>query len=199
MAKYCVGLTGGIASGKSTVAKVFESLGIVIADADHIAHQITQKNGEAMVLIQRYFGDEVLVNGALNRTLMREKIFHNPQDKQKLERILHPIIEKKLLLTVEKATSPYVILDVPLLFQVPNLKKRCQRILVIDCNENVQKERIFKRNGWDNKTIEAVMNAQISRQERLKYADDVIKNNHFLDHLILKIKEKHAFYLKQLE
>lgn len=130
---------------------------------------------------------------------MREKIFHNPQDKQKLERILHPIIEKKLLLTVEKATSPYVILDVPLLFQVPNLKKRCQRILVIDCNENVQKERIFKRNGWDNKTIEAVMNAQISRQERLKYADDVIKNNHFLDHLILKIKEKHAFYLKQLE
>ena len=194
--KSIVGLTGGIGSGKSTAAKIFESLGIVVADTDKIAREITAENGEAIPLIKTHFGDDFILNGALNRDAMRKAVFENPKIKKELEDILHPIIEKKSWLTVENAESPYVILDVPLLFESPAFLKRCQRVLVIDCPEALQIQRVLKRNSWDEKTIRAIIKAQTPREMRLKKADDIIQNTGDLQELKSQIQKIHAFYLK---
>ena len=194
---FCVGLTGGVGSGKSTVAQLFQNLGIVIADADQIAHDLTQAQGKALPLIQQKLGSAfILQNGNLNRALLRETIFSHPSFKKKLEAILHPEIEKELLSTVENAASPYVIMDVPLLFESPLLKKRCQRVLVVDCTQETQMQRVLKRNGWDEKTILSVIRSQTPRSARLKLADDIIENEGDYESLFLKVKEKHAFYLE---
>lgn len=191
-----MGLTGGIGSGKSTAAKIFESLGIVVADTDKIAREITAENGAAIPLIQQHFGDDFILNGALNRDAMRKAVFENPKIKKELESILHPIIEKKSWLTVENAESPYVILDVPLLFETPSFLKRCARVLVIDCPEALQIERVLARNRWDEKTIRAIIKAQTPREMRLKKADDIIQNTGDLQELKSQIQKIHAFYLK---
>ncbi len=193
--KWCVGLTGGIGSGKSTVSKMFQNLGVVVADADHIARELTQN--EALPLIQEKLGASfILPNGTLNRSLLREKVFADSTIKKELENILHPQIEKKILSTVENADSPYAIIDAPLLLETQTLKKRCQRILVVDCSIETQKNRVFQRNGWDEKTILSIIHTQIPREQRLKLADDVIENEGDIENLFLKVKEKHAFYLE---
>ena len=195
--KSIVGLTGGIGSGKSTAAKIFESFGIVVADTDKIAREITAKNGEAIPLIQKKLGENFILNGALNRELMRQVVFENPTIKKQLENILHPIIQKKSWLTVENAHSPYVILDVPLLFEIPVFLKRCNRVLVIDCPEYLQIKRVLARNAWAEKTIRAIIKAQTPRETRLKGADDIIENTADLQELKLKIQKLHVFYLKK--
>ena len=194
--KPCVGLTGGIGSGKSSALQIFETLGIVAADTDKIAREITAKNGQAIALIQKHFGKEFICNGALNRNMMRRAVFENSALKKKLENILHPIIEKKSLLTVENAASPYVILDVPLLFEVPHFLKYCWRVLVIDCPEDLQIQRVLMRNAWDLASIRAVIAAQTPREKRLKNADDVIKNTGSLQDLNAQVQKMHSFYLK---
>jgi dephospho-CoA kinase len=175
-----VGLTGGIGSGKSTVADLFAGLGAAVVDADAIAHELTAPGGAAMARIVEAFGDAALTaEGALNRAAMRSRAFADPAVRAQLEGILHPLI----LTEAERRTraalvagAPYVVLVVPLLIESGSYRERVDRVAVVDCSEAVQIERVCSRSGLPVEAVKAIMAAQASRAERLAAADDVIDN-----------------------
>ncbi|WP_288677197.1 dephospho-CoA kinase [uncultured Aggregatibacter sp.] len=200
---YVVGLTGGIGSGKSTIAELFAELGVPIIDADLVARQVVEKGSPLLAEIAAHFGPEILLeDGALNRAALREKIFANETQKHWLNQLLHPAIRHEMLRQLAAQQAPYCIFMVPLLIE-NNLTALCQRILVVDVLEHTQVERAGQRDNNQVEQIKRIMQSQVNRQERLKYADDVINNNEDLIANLPQLKQKvldlHHLYLQLAE
>lgn len=171
-----VGLTGGIGSGKSTVAQHFIDLGIHCIDADQIAREVVQPGEPALDAIRQYFGPSVLsADGSLDRRQLREKIFAAPSARQWLEELLHPLIRQRMLQQCQQASGPYCILMVPLLFE-NNLQSLVQRTLVVDVDERTQIRRTMQRDKTTEEQVKAIIAAQCPRQQRLMLADDIVTN-----------------------
>ncbi len=175
---YTVGLTGGIGSGKSVVASLFEKLGAAVVDTDVIAHQLTIAGGTAIPAIQAQFGCDFLnADGSLNRSTVRQRIFSDPKAKQALENILHPMIRQQVDAAVATRQAPYVMLVVPLLVETGAYRDRIGRVVVVDCNEESQLTRTAVRSKLSASDIKSIMATQVPRAERLRHADDIILNN----------------------
>ena len=197
MSIFVVGLTGGIGSGKSAAADCFAAHGISVVDTDAIAHELTAADGAAMPALRAEFGRDVAAaDGALDRSRMRRLAFADPAVRRRLEGILHPMIRELAGERCRKAVSPYVILAVPLLVESGTYRERCRRILVVDCPEAQQVERVMSRNRMSEEEVRAIMATQVSREERLAVADDVIVNNAGIDDLSKQVDALHARYLK---
>lgn len=176
--RYTVGLTGGIGSGKSTVARAFEAQGVEIVDADALAHGLTAPGGAAIPALRAAFGDEVIdATGALDRARMRRIAFADPGARKRLEAILHPMIRAETDRLAQSARSPYLILMIPLLVESGDPRARCDRVLVVDCPEAEQIRRVMARSGLARTEVEAIMATQASRASRLAAADDVVDNS----------------------
>ncbi|MFJ3058026.1 dephospho-CoA kinase [Herbaspirillum sp. NPDC087042] len=194
--RFTIGLTGGIGSGKTTVANLFGDLGASLVDTDAIAHALTAPDGLAIAPIREHFGDAFIdARGAMDRTRMREHVFGHPSARHALEAILHPLIRSETLREAELATGPYVIFVVPLLVESGTWAERASRILVVDCPEEVQVARVMQRNGLQREQVEAIMAAQASRQARLAVANDVIDNGGTSADLPAQVQALHARYL----
>lgn len=194
---FIVGLTGGIGSGKSTVADLFTTHGIALVDTDRIAHELTIPGGAAMPAIEQAFGGAVIApDGRLDRAAMRALVFEQPDMRQRLEGILHPLIRRESERQVTAATSAYVILAVPLLVESGRWHERVHRVLVIDCLPQVQISRVMQRSGLAREQVEAIIAVQASRQQRLAAADDVIDNNGAPDALPGAVAQLHERYLE---
>ena len=191
-----IGLTGGIGSGKSSAAKFFAELGAEVIDTDEIAHQLTQSQGVAMAAIRRDFGEGfIATDGSLDREKMRSLVFSDSNSRQKLEAILHPLIRTEATRRTALTAASYVVMVVPLLFETGNYREMVQRILVVDCNEQSQIDRAMARSGLSQQEVAAIMRAQVSRQERLRQADDVIVNDLGMAHLRQQVEALHQQYL----
>ena len=194
---YCVGLTGGIGSGKSAVATALGELGADIVDTDEISHALTTPGGAAMPEIRAQFGREYMAaDGSLDRERMRKLVFGDPAAKKKLEAILHPMIRSRTRDAVAGSRAPYVVIVVPLLFETGAYSELVQRVLVVDCDEAEQIRRVIARGTLDAAQVRRVIAAQIPRAERLKRADDIIENNGGLPELRRRVGELHAGYLR---
>jgi len=196
MSSFCIGLTGGIGSGKSTVAALFAEHGAGIIDTDAIAHRLTQSGGEAIEAIRAAFGNESIAdNGALDRTKMRGLIFSDAAAKRRLEHILHPLIREQAKAQLQQLeTHPYVILVVPLLPESPAFRQLVQRVLVVDCDENTQVARVIGRSGITEEEVRAIIAWQTPRAERLQLADDIIHNDTGLSSLAGQVAALHERY-----
>lgn len=191
-----IGLTGGIGCGKTTVSQLFEKRNTPVVDADVISHAIVQPHQPALLLLKQTFGDSVLLpNGSLNREYLRELVFNNPSKKKALEDILHPIIYKTMYQELEKFDFPYGILSIPLLLETEHHKK-VDRVLVIDCPEAIQIERVKARDQLSDSMIDSIIASQCTRSSRLSLADDVINNNGGLNNLDSNVQKIHDFYLE---
>jgi dephospho-CoA kinase len=195
-----VGLTGGVGSGKSTVADFFVELGAALVDTDAIAHELTGPNGNAMPALLAAFGPSVAnAAGAMDRAAMRQRVFADASARSVLEGILHPMIRQLSDQRCQSATAAYVILAVPLLVESATYRQRCDRILVVDCPENRQIERVMARNGLSADEVKAIMAAQASRTERLAVADDILMNDTDLPILKNRVLALHQKYLQYLD
>jgi dephospho-CoA kinase len=193
----CIGLTGGIGCGKSTVADMFAKFGAGIIDTDVIARRLTQAEGAAIPAIRSAFGTEYIKDdGALDRDKMRALIFSDAAAKQRLELILHPLILEQAKTQLQQLhTRPYIIIVVPLLPQSPAFQQLVQRILVVDCTEDSQVARVAKRSRMSEAEVRTVIAQQTTRAERLKLADDVIHNDTGMDSLTAQVAALHQRYL----
>lgn len=196
VARFSVGLTGGIGCGKTTVADLFAARGATVIDTDQIAHTLTAPHGAAMPALLAEFGPEFATpDGALDRARMRALVFSDPGARQRLEAILHPRIREATAAAALIATGPYTIFVVPLLIESGTWRERVARILAIDCPEELQVARVMARNGLSEAQVRAIMAAQVSRAERLAAADDVVLNDDGLDALAPQVDLLHATYL----
>jgi dephospho-CoA kinase len=196
-APFCVGLTGGIGCGKTTVAGLFAEHGAGIIDTDAIAHRLTQSGGgEAIAAIRAAFGDDyITTEGSLNRAKMRSLIFSDAAAKQRLEQILHPLILEQAKLQLHQLQDkPYVILAVPLLPGSPAFRQLVQRILVVDCGESTRIARIIRRSRMSEAEIRGIIAQQTPHNEYLQIADDVIHNDASLDRLAEQVAILHLNY-----
>lgn len=194
---YRVGLTGGIGSGKSTVAGLFANLGVPIIDTDTISHQLTQANGPAIPAIRAAFGDEYIDStNALDRTRMRETVFSDISAKQKLEKILHPLILAEAIKQAESSTAPYILLVIPLLFETGTYRGWLHRTVTVDCPEETQLERLSRRNGLKEQTARSIISQQLPRMQRVQLADDVIRNDGDIAFLNKQVSSLNQHYLK---
>ncbi|HQT80989.1 MAG: dephospho-CoA kinase [Ferrovum sp. 37-45-19] len=190
MKHYIIGMTGGIGSGKSTVAKMFADLGACVVDTDAISHQLTGPHGGAMGEIEAKFGEEFINDdGSLNRQAMRDYVFNHPPARKKLEAILHGRIREAVNKVIEQATEPYILLVVPLLIEVGTYRPIISRVLVVDCEESAQIERASLRPDMNPDAVRAIMAAQTDRKTRLRVADDVIDNSGSLSLLEPVVKQ----------
>ena len=200
---FIVGLTGGIGSGKSAVAARFADLGVAVVDTDAIAHELTGAGGAAMPAIVAAFGAAVVsAAGALDRAAMRRLAFADAGVRQRLEGILHPMIRHEALARCEQALSqhsPYVILAVPLLVESGAYRQYVRRVLVVDCDEAVQEQRVMARSSLAADEVRRIMSAQAARAERRAAADDIIDNNGDLAALIPQVEALHDRYLAASE
>lgn len=194
--KLVVGLTGGIGSGKSTAAALFARHGAGIVDTDVIARSLTRSGGAAIAAIRAAFGaDFIASDGALHRARMRRLVFSDGAAKLKLEQILHPLIfdqAKAQLQTLQD--SPYILLVVPLLTEIPGFRQLVGRILVVDCSEAVQLARVTSRSGLSESEASVIIAQQAPRAERLKIADDVLHNEADLEGLAEQVAVLHRRY-----
>ena len=176
-----LGLTGGIGSGKSTVARRLAELGAVIIDADAIARSVTAPGGAAMPAIRAQFGDEfVTAEGALDRDRMRQRVFSDSQAKQQLEAIVHPLVGEETARQTRAALArhpPVIVFDVPLLVESAHWRDRVDRILVVDCAEDTQVHRVVSRSGLEPAAVQRIMAAQATRAQRRAIADWVLCND----------------------
>jgi len=172
-----IGLTGGIGSGKSTVAALFEQHGVAVLDTDQVARQVVAPGQAALDEIRERFGVELLTPaGELDRRAMRERIFNDPAARQALEAITHPRIRDYVRHWIDVQTAPYCIVIIPLLLE-KGWTELIHRILVVDATEALQRQRTMQRDGMDLARVEAIMATQVDRQTRLTAADDVIHND----------------------
>ena len=191
-----IGLTGGIGSGKSAAGIEFEKLGITVIDADEIAQKASLKNSKAYKEIVEYFGASILDNSQnIDRRKLRNIVFNNDEQKKKLEQILHPAIREDISFAISNSKSPYTIIMVPLIYET-NSKDNYNRILVIDCDEDIQISRAVTRDGASKEDIKKIINSQATKQERLSIADDVISNNSSIEKLSEKVLHLHKNYLE---
>ncbi|MFP4602625.1 MAG: dephospho-CoA kinase [Halochromatium sp.] len=193
---YRVALTGGIGSGKSTVAEHFAALGVAVSDADAIAHRLTAADGAALPAIAAAFGTEMIdPNGALDRARLRGRVFSDPDARRQLEGILHPLIRARMLEETERVSAPYALLVIPLLFETGQ-QALVDRVLVVDVPEAVQIARVQSRSGLARAEIERIVASQIGRAERLAAADDVLDNRGEASALAPRIARLHRRYLE---
>ena len=193
---FRVALTGGIASGKSTVANLFAELGVPLIDTDVIAREVVEPGRPALAAIVAAFGAGVLdAQGCLDRRRMRERIFADPTAKQGLEAILHPAIRAEMERQSRVAGGPYQVLVIPLLAE-SRRRDHVDRVLLVDVPEALQVERLALRDGVSREQAEAALNAQATRAERLAIADDVIQNSGRLDELKQQVRALHEKYLQ---
>ena len=194
---FIVGLTGGIGSGKTTVADLFARRGAALVDTDAIAHELTGPQGAAMAAISAAFGAAVLrPDGGLDRAAMRAVVFSDSSAKARLEAILHPLIRQQSAARCKAATSaPYVLLVVPLLVETGSYRQLADRVLVVDCDESVQISRVMARSGLAADAVKAIMATQASRAERRAVADDVVLNEGGLEALLPQVEGLHLRYL----
>ncbi|PUB86898.1 MAG: dephospho-CoA kinase [gamma proteobacterium symbiont of Ctena orbiculata] len=190
-----IALTGGIGCGKSAVSSYLKSLNVPIIDADQLAHQLVEPGSPILREIQAVFGNEIVdTNGVLDRSALREVVFNDPQRRKQLEGILHPPIRKAMEEWVSKQIAPYVVLAIPLLFETRQTSI-ADRVLVVDCNEFIQIERVLKRDQISMEQINQILSSQVDRQTRLLGADDVIENNGSLEELYKDTEKLHRKYL----
>lgn len=195
---YCVGLTGGLAAGKSTVAAYLADLGAEVVDADQIARALTAPQGAALPAVIQAFGSDVIAaDGGLDRMAMRLRIFADTDARRRLEAILHPLILKRVRSLLAHSRAPYVVLVVPLLVEVwSDYRDLVDRVLVVDCDEALQISRVMQRDGIGEALARDMLAAQASRQARLALADDVLDNGKDLDALARRVRDLHDRYLK---
>jgi dephospho-CoA kinase len=196
---FIVGLTGGIGSGKSAAATVFAELGAAVVDTDVVAHELTVSGGAAMAAIRSAFGAAVIAaDGALDRAAMRHLVFTDAAAKGRLEAILHPLIGAESQLRCERELAhgaSYVVLVVPLLVESGTYRNRVSRVVVVDCAESTQIERVMARNGLAREEVQRIMATQATRAERLEVADDTINNDTDISALRRQIEVLHRKYL----
>lgn len=203
---YIVGLTGGIGSGKSTIANLFALLDVPIIDADVVAREVVEKGSPLLIKIVEHFGQHILdKQGNLDRTALRQIVFHSEQEKKWLNQLLHPAIRAEMLRQLEAVSAPYVLWVVPLLIE-NKLSELCDRVLVVDVLPDIQLERAIKRDESKAETIQNIIASQVDRQTRLNYADDVIENNLPLEenainlaHQVAKLHHRYLDLAKQEE
>jgi len=195
MSHWVLGVTGGIGSGKSAATDHFQRLGITVVDADLAARVIVEPGRPALTAIAAHFGDHVIDDaGRLRRPVLREIVFADPAQRRALEEITHPAIHAELVRQLSAATSPYVILASPLLWE-SGQASLATRTLLIDAPEDMQLARASARDGVSREQISAIMRAQWSRQQRQAKADDVLVNDGLLEHLQARVEALHLGYL----
>ncbi|KAB0634657.1 dephospho-CoA kinase [Burkholderia stagnalis] len=194
---FAVGLTGGIGSGKTTVADLFAARGATIVDTDLIAHRITAPGGLAMPAIEQAFGPRfVAADGSLDRAKMRALIFSDDAARRRLEAITHPLIRAETDREAREAQGAYLMYVVPLLVESGSWKARADRVLVVDCDVETQIARVMRRNGFTREQVEAIVARQATRDARLAAADDVIVNDATTpDALAAQVDALHQRYL----
>jgi dephospho-CoA kinase len=190
-----IGLTGGIGSGKTTVAKLFAERKIPIIDADVIAHEITKPDSPAFIDIVEHFGKKVVMaDGSLDRMKLRSMIFNDPNQRRWLEYLLHPVIRKEMERQIKKLKTPYCIAVIPLLVEV-EFYSFIDRILVIDAPESQQIERIMTRDQASKEHIESILKSQATRKARVAKAQDLIMNDGIVENLVPQVEKLHRMYL----
>ncbi len=191
-----VGLTGGVASGKSEVARAFAALGVPVIDSDELAREALAPGSEGLTLAIEVFGRGYLdANGALDRTRLRRRVFEDPEARKALEAIVHPRVRALLAERLATLRAPYVIVVVPLLVET-DMAGEMDRVLVVDCPETLQIARLKARDGETEASARAMIAAQADRSARLAAADDVIENDADLDRLDTQVRALHEAYLK---
>jgi len=196
MKNWVLGLTGGIGCGKTAVSDMFEALNITVVDADIIARQVVEPDSIGLNAITHHFGLAILqADGTLNRAVLREKIFDNNKEKAWLNALLHPLIREKILFDLNAATSPYVVLVAPLLFE-NNLDKYCNHTLLIDVPNNVQIARTIDRDNISAEFVNRIIAAQMPRAQKQLKADDILDNNRDLTLVKKDLASLHKNYLQ---
>ena len=196
---YKIGLTGGIGSGKSTVARAFEALGVPVFSADAIGHRLSARGEPAYLEIVSAFGTAILDDaGELDRAALGDIVFADERQKKRLEQILHPLILQRMHEQADQETATYCILDIPLLVGTREVE-RVDRILVVDCKRSTRFERIRQRNGWRDEKIERVMQNQVSDASLVEAADDIVDNNGEIDAIAPQVAALHQKYLELAE
>lgn len=204
---FRLGLTGGIGSGKSTVANLLASFGAAIIDTDAIAHDITAPHGLAVDAIRKMFGASFIQEDeSLNRSRMRDEVFNHPESKKKLEQITHPIIDQvvgeKTQEIIHSGSAPYIVYVVPLLVEsghwINQHPPRIDGLLVVDCPKEAQIKRVKERNHLETELIEKIIATQASHEARLEYADWVIQNDSNLEHLQNQTRKIHQEILRKI-
>lgn len=195
---YVVALTGGIGAGKSEAAKTFANLGVPIVDVDIISRQLTAAGQPIVQEIAKAFGPAfVTEEGALDRTMMREKVFSSDTERKKLEAILHPAIHAQAMRELfSNTTAPYQILAIPLFFETDRYSGVVKRTLLIDCDEPLQIERTAQRPGMSVEMVQSIIAAQASRSFRRALANDIIENDGTIESLVEKVNEMHKKYMQ---
>ncbi|PSU21924.1 dephospho-CoA kinase [Photobacterium kishitanii] len=190
-----IGLTGGIGSGKTTVANLFGDYGIDLIDADIIAREVVAIGSIGLARITEKFGDSILLaDGNLDRSQLRAAIFSDPHLKNWLNQLLHPLIREKMLADIDRVRSPYCLLIVPLMVE-NNLQTMTDRLLVVDVDQQTQIMRTQQRDNVSLEQIKSILSAQASRQQRLDAADDIICNNGDNQALLTQVAQLHQYYL----
>ena len=191
-----IGLTGGIGSGKSTVAERLAALGAGVIDTDLIARELTEPGTPTLARIATEFGPQILAaDGTLNRAALRQRVFLDPTARARLESILHPAIRARMLERTAALQTPYAVLAVPLLFETGQ-DSLMDRVLTVDCPEEIQIARVQQRNGLARDEIVRILASQIPRAERCARADDIVDNGGSLDALGPQIERLHRRYLQ---
>jgi dephospho-CoA kinase len=192
-----VGLTGGIASGKSTVADMFAGLGAGVVDTDTVAREVVSPGEPGLEAVVAEFGAEILQpNGELDRRALRNIVFSEPERRELLESILHPLIRARTLQLVEELDTPYAIIVVPLLLET-GFDELVERVLVVDCPEAQQLKRLCRRDNVGETEAQAMLAGQIDRQARLARADDVVDNSGDLQATRTQVAALHERYLHE--
>ena len=192
-----VGLTGGIGSGKSAAADEFARLGATVVDTDAISHELTGPDGAAIAKIRRQFGAAFVdAGGAMDRKRMRDLVFSDPDEKQRLEALLHPMIRAESARRIAASTGPYAVHVVPLLIESPEHRARVGRVLVVDCPEELQVSRVRQRSGLPDAEVRRIIASQVQRDKRLAAADDVIDNSGSIAALQQQVRKLHDGYLR---
>ena len=191
-----IGLTGGIGSGKSSVASILAALGAAVIDTDEIAHRLTAKGTPALAAIIDQFGPSYqLPDGNLDRDRLRKQVFSDHAAKEKLEKLLHPLIKQQVVSEMAKAQGPYLVLVIPLFFETGAYHDLVDRILVVDCDENQQISRTMSRSKLSAEEVRTIMTHQTPRAERIKQADDILSNRGNHADLEKHAQELHRHYL----
>ncbi|WP_417345048.1 dephospho-CoA kinase [Ferrimonas sp.] len=194
MSALLIGLTGGIGSGKTTVANLFADRGIELIDADIIAREVVAPGSDGLKAIVDHFGKEMLSSGALDRAALRARVFNNPQELRWLNNLIHPMVRTTMTERGKAAASPYALLVIPLLVE-NGLQSLVERVLVVDLPEEEQLRRTMSRDSNDRALVEKIMANQASREQRLAAADDLIDNGGNLADLNTQVERLHQHYL----
>lgn len=194
---FGVALTGGIGSGKSTVASIFAKSGIAIIDTDEISRSLTSENGQAIPEILQAFGSEYVAEGNLDRAKMRKLVFSDDASRKRLESLLHPMILEEAERRISRVSSPYYILVVPLYFETGQYGGLADRILVVDCSEARQIRRAMNRSALGESEVRTILASQVPREFRRERADDILENEGSIEELEAEVRRLHGKYLAE--